>query len=181
MMSSLSSMPIERRTTSGPAPAWTFCASLSWRWVVEAGWMISERVSPILARCENSFTLDTQLHAGVVAALQAEREHRARALRAIFAGEVVVAVAGESRIADPRHFRVIGDPFGDGLGVVAMLLHAQRQRLDPGQDQKRIERRDCRADVAQRQHAAGDGEGEIAEGLVQYDAVIFRPRLDSIG
>ena len=37
MMSSLSSRPIERRTTSGPAPACTFCASVSWRCVVEAG------------------------------------------------------------------------------------------------------------------------------------------------
>ena len=37
MMSSLSSSPIDRRTTSGPAPAWIFCASVSWRCVVEAG------------------------------------------------------------------------------------------------------------------------------------------------
>jgi hypothetical protein len=29
MMSSLSSIPIDSRTTSGPAPAWTFCGS--WR------------------------------------------------------------------------------------------------------------------------------------------------------
>jgi hypothetical protein len=50
MMSSLSSMPIESRTVSGPAPAVTFCASVSCRCVVEAGWMMSERVSPILAR-----------------------------------------------------------------------------------------------------------------------------------
>jgi hypothetical protein len=50
MMSALCSMPIESRTTSGPAPAATFCVSESWRWAVEAGWMISERVSPILAR-----------------------------------------------------------------------------------------------------------------------------------
>jgi enoyl-CoA hydratase len=59
MSHSLSSRPIESRTTSGPAPACTFCASVSWRWVVEAGWMMSERVSPILARCENSFTFET--------------------------------------------------------------------------------------------------------------------------
>ncbi len=61
MMSSLSSSPIDSRTTSGPAPACTFCASDSCRCVVEAGWMISERVSPMLARCENSFTLATSL------------------------------------------------------------------------------------------------------------------------
>ncbi len=58
-----------------------------------------------------------------------------------------------------------------------MPLHAQRQRLDAGEDEERIERRQRRADIAQRQHAAGDGEGEIAERLVQHDAVIFRPRL----
>jgi hypothetical protein len=61
MMSSVSSSPIDSRTTSGPAPAATFCASDSWRCVVEAGWMISERVSPMLARCENSLTFETSL------------------------------------------------------------------------------------------------------------------------
>ena len=37
MMSSTSSRPTDRRTTSGPAPACTFSASESWLWVVEAG------------------------------------------------------------------------------------------------------------------------------------------------
>lgn len=37
MRSSTVSMPIETRTTSGPAPAAFFCSSLSWRCVVEAG------------------------------------------------------------------------------------------------------------------------------------------------
>ena len=58
-----------------------------------------------------------------------------------------------------------------------MALHAQRQGLDAGEDQERIERRQRRAEIAQAEHAAGDGEGEIAEGLVQHDAGIFRPRL----
>ena len=37
MMSALSSMPIDRRTTSGPAPAAVRCSSVSWRCVVDAG------------------------------------------------------------------------------------------------------------------------------------------------
>ena len=53
-----------------------------------------------------------------------------------------------------------------------MALHAQRQRLDAGQDQERVERRDRRSEIAQAEHPAGDGEGEIAEGLMQVDAVI---------
>ena len=32
---------------------------LSWEWVVEAGWMISDFASPTLARCVKSFTLFT--------------------------------------------------------------------------------------------------------------------------
>jgi hypothetical protein len=32
-------------------------------------------------------------------------------------------------------------------------------------------------EVAQAQHAAGDGKGEIAEGFVQHHAAIFRARL----
>ena len=70
-----------------------------------------------------------------------------------------------------------GQPLGDRQRVVAVALHAQRQRLDPGQDQEGVERRDRRAEVAQAEHARGDGEGEIAEGLVQHDAAIFRARL----
>src|SRR5205814_9876843 len=59
--SSLSSMPMDSRTTSGAAPDFTLAASSSWLWVVEAGWITSERVSPTLARCENSFRFDTRL------------------------------------------------------------------------------------------------------------------------
>ena len=89
----------------------------------------------------------------------------------------MIAIAGQSRIAHPRDFRIIADPLRDCFRVVAMLLHAQRQRLDAGEDQERVERRDRRADIAQRQHPAGDGEGKVAERLVQHDAMIFRPRL----
>ena len=45
--SSADSIPTESRITSGPAPAVSLCSSLSCRWVVEAGWRISERESPI--------------------------------------------------------------------------------------------------------------------------------------
>ena len=70
-----------------------------------------------------------------------------------------------------------GEEFGDRLGVLAVLLHAQRQGFDAGQDHEGVERRQRRTEIAQAQHAAGDGEGEIAEGLLNLDAVIFRPRL----
>ena len=139
--------------------------------------MISERVSPILARCENSLTLETSLHAGVIAALEAEGEDRAGALGHVFFRELVVAVAGQPRIAHPRHLAMLGEPLRHRQRVVAVPLHAQRQRLDAGKDEEGIERRQRRSHVAQGQHAASDGESKIAESLVQHDAVIFRPWL----
>ncbi len=52
------------RSTAAPRPARRrrrfFCASASWRCVVEAGWMTSERVSPILATWENNCSLLTR-------------------------------------------------------------------------------------------------------------------------
>ena len=72
---------------------------------------------------------------------------------------------------------MLGQPFGDGLGVVAMALHAERQRFQAGQDQEGVEGRDRRAEIAQAEHARGNGEGEIAEGLMQHDAAIFGARL----
>ena len=57
--------------------------------------------------------------------------------------------------------------FGDGERVLAMALHAQRQGLDAGEDQKGVERRERRAEIAQAEHPAGDGEGEVAERLAE--------------
>ena len=94
-----------------------------------------------------------------------------------FFASAVVAVAGQARIAHPGHLGVLRKPLGDRQRIVAMALHAQRQRLDAGQDQEGVERRHRRPEVAQAQHPAGNREGEIAEGLVQDDAVIFRARL----
>ena len=101
MMSSLSSMPIESRTTSGPAPACTFCASVSWRCVVEAG-MDDQRAGVAdIGEMREQLHVRHELDAGVVAALEAEGEHRAGALRAVFLREVVVAVAGQARHSSP--------------------------------------------------------------------------------
>ena len=47
----------------------------------------------------------------------------------------------------------------------------------PGEDQEGVERRKSRAEIAQAEHAAGNGKRKVAEGLVQDDALIFRARL----
>ena len=114
---------------------------------------------------------------GLVAALDAEGEDRTGALRAEPLLGGVVGMVGKARIFDPVDLRMRLQVLGDGQRVVAVALHAQRQRLDAGQDHEGVHRRDRRAEIAQAEHPAGDGEGEIAEGLVQDDAGIFVARL----
>src|ERR1700733_13539568 len=54
--SSTDSVPTESLIVPGPTPAASSSASLSWRCVVLAGWMIKLFASPTLARCDQSVT-----------------------------------------------------------------------------------------------------------------------------
>src|SRR4051794_39802960 len=58
-----------------------------------------------------------------------------------------------------------------------MFLHPQRQRLDPRENEKRVEWRERRTKVAQTEHAASNGKREIPKRLLDLDSVIFRTRL----
>jgi len=60
--------------------------------------------------------------------------------------------------------------------ALSQWRHAQRQGLEAGKDKESIERRDRRAEIAQTEHARGDGKSEIAEGLVQHEATVFGAR-----
>ena len=53
-MSSICSMPMERRISELSMPAAASCCGESCEWVVEAGWMARDLASPTLARWENS-------------------------------------------------------------------------------------------------------------------------------
>ena len=66
-----------------------------------------------------------QRDAGVIAALEPEREHGARAFRHIALGERVELIAGQPRVVDPGDLVVGGEPGGDRKRVVAMALHAK--------------------------------------------------------
>src|ERR1700743_933181 len=54
--SATDSVPTESRTVPGPTPAARSSSSLSWRWVVLAGWMIRLFASPTFARWDQSDT-----------------------------------------------------------------------------------------------------------------------------
>ena len=60
MMSSMCSMPTDSRTSPGVTPAMACCSAESWLCVVDAGWITSERTSPMLATCEWSSRASTK-------------------------------------------------------------------------------------------------------------------------
>ena len=171
-MSPTSSSPTDSRTTSGPAPARTRCSSESCRCVVEAGWMMrTPRVADIGEMAEK-LDVAHEPHAILIAALEPEGEHGAGTKRAIALGEGVIGVAWQPRIVHPPHLGMTRQPLRHGQRVVAVALHAERQGLDAGQDQKGVEGRDGGPEIAQGEGATRNGETKIAEGLGEGDAVI---------
>ena len=174
-------MPIDRRMSSGGMPAARCCSSLSWEWVVVAGWMASDLASPTLARCLKSLRESMNLRAGRGAALDAEDDHRAAFAAQIFAIERVLRIAGQAGIAHPLDRRVALQVFGGGQGVFAMAFHAQRQGFDALQGDPGIVGREAGAEVAQRAGAHAQDVGERRERggqiVAPAQAVIGRVRL----
>ena len=62
-------------------------------------------------------------------------------------------VDSQAGVVDPGDLRVLLEVLGDRKAFSECALHAQRQRLEPLQEQERVERRQRRAEVAQQLHA----------------------------
>ena len=98
LRSSTFSSPTERRTRPGVTPVVSCCSGVSCECVVDAGWMTSERTSPMFARWLNSVQVVDERAAGVDAALELERQHRADALRGVLVGRRVPRARGQPRV-----------------------------------------------------------------------------------
>src|SRR3546814_7559125 len=62
--------------------------------------------------------------------------------------------------------------FGDLLGIAAVTLHAQAERLGAEQRLEGIHRRHGGAEVAQAHRMGLHREGHVAEGLLEIQAVV---------
>ena len=69
---------------------------------------------------------------------------------------------------------------GDGKRILRVPLQAQMQRLDSLQQQERVERRECRAGVAQTLHASFQDERQRTERFPVGNAVVRRIGLDEV-
>ena len=139
--------------------------------------MTSERVSPILATWENNCSLPDQLDARLVAALDAEGEDAAGALRAIALRQLVVAVARQAGVGDPAD---AWDGAARCSATASALSQWRCMRSDSVSMPVRM-RKALNGEIAgprSRRPSTRQaiGEAEIAEGLGERHAVIFGPR-----
>src|SRR5437763_11987359 len=86
----------------------------------------------------------------VAAALEIDREDRAGPARQVALRELVERRRRQSRVADASDAVLPLEPLGDRLRVRDVFLHPQRERLEPLQEQERVERAETRAEVADR-------------------------------
>ena len=124
-----------------------------------------------------------ELPARLQAALDAEAHEAAEAFLQILHRQLVARVLRQPRIRHPAYQRMLLQVPRDLQRVLAMLALAQRQRLQPLQEQERVERTEARPDVAQQLHPRLDDErhvaqaGEVAEHLPELQPMIARVRL----
>ena len=175
--SSTDSVPTDNLTVPGPTPAASSSASLSWRCVVLAGWMIRLlRVADVGEVRPERHAADQVLPAASPTGA-VEREYRPRAARQVFLDERPVAAARQARIGDVRGELVRLEKRRDRQRVLDVPLHPQRQRLESLQEQERVERRKraprSRKRLGPQLHQVAVG----AEGLMELQAMIGGRRI----
>ena len=107
-----------------------------------------------------------EAHGAFERALEFDGEDRRRAVAVVFAGVFMARVRVESHEADPLDLRVAAAVFGQFPGGFHLMLHAQREGLQPDHHQVGVERRGAASQVAQPVDAAFDDEGRRTERLV---------------
>ena len=127
----MSSMPTESRIRSSGTcrvePATLAC-------VISPGCSINDSTPPSDSPRVNSLVRWTDLERLLLPADDGERHHPAEPEH-LTGGDVVARVAGQPRVVDPADPAGASQQVGDRLGVVAVPLHPDRQRLQPAQRQ----------------------------------------------
>ena len=133
--SSTFSMPTESRTrspgTSRAEPATEAC-------VMRPGCSISDSTPPRDSPRVNSLARLQTSTAASSPPVDLEGDHAAEGPH-LLGGDLVARVLRQPRVEDLRHPRVPGQHVGDPGGVLAVPVHAHRERLDAAQHQPRVE------------------------------------------
>ena len=107
--------------------------------VIRAGCSMSDSTPPRDSPSVQTGGLAADLDRDVLASADLERDHPAEPLH-LAGGHLVARVPLEAGVVHGAHGRVAEEELDDALGVVAVLLHAQRERLEATQHEPRVER-----------------------------------------
>ena len=108
----------------------------------------------------------------LASALQAERQHAARAVGQILLRRRVMLIALQAGVMHPCHLRVLAEVFGYGQRIGAVARHTQVQRLEAEVQQEGVHRRRDGTEVAHELHHRFGDVGCAAEPLRVDDAVV---------
>ena len=125
MMSSMCSMPTDMRMRSLDTPAVANSSSLSWRWVVDAGWQASVLASPMLTNLRIRLSESMKvMQLGSPPLMPKESMPDACAFGDFFA-EGVVLVICKACVAYPFDFGVVVEVGGECECILAVSLNAE--------------------------------------------------------
>ena len=98
-------------------------------------------------------------------AFQTEGNHTTGALRQVLLSQSIVLVRGQTCIVHPAHLRVLLQPLGHLLRILAMASHAEVERLQSEVEQEGVLRCGNAAQVAHQLSHELRRVGHLAEGL----------------
>ena len=111
-------------------PVVSCCSGVSCECVVDAGWMTSERTSPMLARWLNSVSELTNSRPASTPPLSSNESTAPTPLGAYLLAAAYQGRGRQARVVHRGDILVVLEPLGDLLRVLHVALDAQRQRLD---------------------------------------------------
>ena len=175
MMSSMFSSPTDSRTRPGVTPAVNCCSGDSCEWVVDAGWMIRLRTSPILARWLNRLTPSTKARPASTPPRNSNDRTAPTPLGAYFFARSCHGLEGRPGVVHRCDVVLAVQPLGDRLRVFDVALDPQTECLDALDELPGAHRRQRGTEVPEQLHPRLDDVREaVADGAGVAGAVVRR-------
>ena len=148
-MSSIDSIPTERRTRSGETPVVTCSASVSCEWVVDAGWMARLAYVPDIGQVAEQLEPFDEPPAGIGAAGDTERHDRPATVGHVLLLTSCHGLDARPGVRHPRNLVAGLEPLRHLSRHWHVTFHPQTQRLEALQEEERVQRSDGGPHVTQ--------------------------------
>src|SRR4051794_4580696 len=103
---------------------------------------------------------------------QSKGKDCSRTFRCVLLCKRMIRIAGQGRILDPAHLRVLLKVLRNLQGVFKVAVHSHPKRVDPLEKEKRVERAHARAKISQTLHSCTNDERNLAKRVPEPHAVV---------